>query len=93
MNYDYGTNRFLGFTGLNYVDGSFLKIKNITLGYTLPVNISKKASIEKLRFYGTVTNPLIVARSHFLKEYDPEMNGSLEYPLTKQVVLGLNITF
>ncbi|WP_245957824.1 TonB-dependent receptor [Niabella yanshanensis] len=93
MNYDYGTNRFLGFTGLNYVDGSFLKIKNITLGYTLPVNISRKASIEKLRFYGTVTNPLIVARSHFLKEYDPEMNGSLEYPLTKQVVLGLNITF
>lgn len=93
MNYNYGASQFLGFSGLNYVDGSFLKIKNITLGYTLPANISKKASIEKLRLYGTVTNPVIIARSHLLKEYDPEMNGSLEYPLTKQVVLGLNITF
>jgi hypothetical protein len=28
-----------------------------------------------------------------IKQYDPEMNGVLDYPLTKQVVAGLNLTF
>lgn len=93
MNYLSTTSSMTGFSGLSYVDGSFFKIKNITLGYTLPTNIAKKVSIQKLRFYGTITNPLIVAKSHFLKQYDPEMNGVLDYPLTKQVVAGLNITF
>lgn len=93
MNFNYGAQQFPGFSGLSYVDGSFFKIKNITLGYTMPVDISQKASINKLRLYGTITNPVIIARSHFLKQYDPEMNGALDYPLTKQVVVGLNITF
>jgi hypothetical protein len=82
-----------GFSGLTYLDGSFFKIKNITFGYTLPESVSKRASIQKLRIYGTITNPLIVAKSHLIKQYDPEMNGSLDYPLTRQVVAGLNLTF
>jgi hypothetical protein len=36
---------------------------------------------------------LIVAKNHLLKQYDPEMNGVLDYPLTKQAVVGLNVTF
>jgi hypothetical protein len=83
----------VGFAGLNYVDGSFFKIKNITIGYTMPANLIKKASIQRLRIYGTITNPLIVAKSHIIKDYDPEMNGILDYPLTRQMVAGLNITF
>lgn len=82
-----------GFSGLSYVDGSFFKIKNITLGYTLPENVSRRVSIQRLRVYGTITNPLIIAKSQRLKQYDPEMNGLLDYPLTKQVVAGLNVTF
>ena len=93
MNYQYSSSTITGFSGLTYVDGSFLKIKNITLGYTLPANTSRMASIQKLRLYGTVTNPLIVAKSHLIKQYDPEMNGEIGYPLTKQVVVGLNVTF
>jgi TonB-linked SusC/RagA family outer membrane protein len=93
MNYLMNTSNMIGFTGLNYVDGSFFKIKNITLGYTLPTKLLKKVSIEKFRLYGTITNPLVVANSHLLQQYDPEMNGSLAYPLTKQVVIGLNVTF
>jgi TonB-linked SusC/RagA family outer membrane protein len=92
MNYS-STSNLAGFSGLTYVDGSFFKIKNISLGYTLPANISKRASIQKLRVYGTMTNPLIVAKSHLIKNYDPEMNGSLDYPLTRQIVVGLNVTF
>lgn len=82
-----------GYYALPYVDGSFFKIKNITLGYTMPSNICKSIGIQKFRLYGTITNPLVVAKSHLVKEYDPEMGGNLDFPLTKQLVFGLNLTF
>jgi hypothetical protein len=75
MNYLASSSTMIGFSGLNYVDGSFFKVKNITLGYTLPTRIAKKISLQRFRVYGTITNPLIIAKSHFLKDYDPEMNG------------------
>lgn len=92
MNFQTGTS-MLGFSGLNYVDGSFFKIKNITLGYTLPPNAAKKIAMRSVRFYGTITNPLVITKSHLLKDYDPEMNGEMDYPLTKQFVFGLNVSF
>ncbi|MFA4870567.1 MAG: TonB-dependent receptor [Pedobacter sp.] len=82
-----------GFSGLSYVDGSFFKIKNITVGYTLPESIAKKIAMQKVRFYSTLTNPLVITKSHLLKDYDPEMNGVMDYPLTKQFVFGLNVSF
>lgn len=82
-----------GFSAMAYVDGSFFKIKNITLGYTLPDKLLKKIGLTNLRVYGTITNPLIVAKSDLLKDYDPEMNGQLNYPLTKQLVFGINVSF
>lgn len=93
MNFQASPSTMVGFSGLNYVDGSFFKIKNITLGYTLPTGLAKKIALQRLRLYATLTNPLIVAKSHLLKNYDPEMNGTLDYPLTKQAVVGLNVTF
>lgn len=92
MNYQ-SPNSLAGFSGLTYVDGSFFKIKNITLGYTLPSKTAKRISMQRLRVYATITNPLIIAKSHLINDYDPEMNGSLEYPLTRQIVGGLNVTF
>ena len=88
-----GLEQYTGYYALRYVDGSFIKIKNITLGYSLPKSILKSAGIEKCRFYATITNPFVFAKSHLLKDYDPEMNGSLKYPLTKQFVFGVNVTF
>ena len=82
-----------GFAARAYVDGSFFKIKNITLGYTLPDKLLKKIGLTNLRVYGTITNPLVISKSHLIKDYDPEMNGSLNYPLTKQLVFGLNVSF
>ncbi|AHF16853.1 collagen-binding protein [Niabella soli DSM 19437] len=93
MNYLSTSSTMTGFSGLTYVDGSFFKIKNITVGYTLPANLVKKFALQKFRLYGTITNPLVLAKSPLLKQYDPEMNGALSYPLTKQVVVGLNVTF
>ena len=85
--------KYTGFDALAYVDGSFFKIKNITLGYTLPKKICAKWGIQNLRIYGTINNPLVVAKHHLLKDYDPEMNGSLNNPLTKQLVFGVNFSF
>jgi hypothetical protein len=92
MNYLETSSTMTGFSGLNFVDGSFFKIKNITLSYTLPQRLMSRMTIQRFRVYGTVTNPLIIAKSPYLKNYDPEMNGELSYPLTKQIVVGLNIT-
>ncbi len=82
-----------GYSSLQYVDGSYFKIKNITLGYTLPNRIMDRIGLDHLRFYATITNPLIHAKSDRLKDYDPEQNGNINYPLTKQFVFGMNLTF
>ncbi len=82
-----------GYTARAFVDGSFFKIKNITLGYTLGKKACSKIGLKNFRVYATITNPLVVAKSHLIKDYDPEMNGSLDFPLTKQLVFGVNLSF
>ena len=86
-------NQMDGNGGITYVDGSFFKVKNITLGYTVPAKLTRKAGIESARIYGTITNPIVVAHSDLIEDYDPEMNGDLDYPLTKQLVFGINVQF
>ena len=88
-----GITDYDGYSGLNYVDGSFWKVKNITLGYTLPKKLLKKLGVESIRVYGTITNPFVFAKSDLLEDYDPEMAGSIDYPLTKQMVFGVNVSF
>ena len=83
------------FNSFSIVDGSFIKIKNITLGYTLPKSISRKAMMEKVRIYATAYNPFIFAFDKQLRkiDVDPETNGSDVFPTYKQFVFGVNITF
>nr|WP_308991019.1 TonB-dependent receptor [Mariniflexile sp. KMM 9835]MDQ8210574.1 TonB-dependent receptor [Mariniflexile sp. KMM 9835] len=79
--------------GLSIVDGSYFKIKNITLGYTLPEHLTSKIGLTNLRVYGTVYNSLIIAKSHLLDGLDPESGASDSFPLYKQMVFGLNVSF
>ena len=81
------------YTSLAWVDGTFFKIKNITLGYTMPAKICRSIGISNLRVYGTITNPYVWAKSDLLKNYDPEMGGKMDFPLTKQLVFGVNLSF
>lgn len=78
---------------LQYRDGSFIKLKNITLGYTLPKKISKIALMDQCRFYFTAYNPFIIVKDKQLRDTDPETNGSDAFPLYKQFVFGVNLTF
>lgn len=78
---------------LRYVDGSFIKIKNITLGYSVPRNVLKKIGMTRLRVYSTITNPFIWRKSDMLKGMDPENNASDKFPLYKTIVFGVNASF
>lgn len=81
-------------SNINHFDGSYIKVKNLTLGYTLPKNLLRKANIEKARFYFTAANPFIWTKSDYLENYDPEKGGDDDdAPLYKQFVLGVNFTF
>lgn len=80
-------------SALRVRDGSFIKVKKITLGYTFPVNISRKALMEKCRIYATAYNPFIYVKDKQLKGTDPETNGSDAFPTFRQFVFGVNLTF
>lgn len=80
-------------SSLTYRDGSFIKVKNITLGYTLPQSISQKALMSRCRIYATAYNPFLYVKDKQLKGTDPETNGSDSFPLYRQFVFGVNITF
>jgi TonB-linked SusC/RagA family outer membrane protein len=75
---------------LYYVDGSFVKIRDISLGYALPASVVQKLSLSRLRVYTTLKN--FFTFSH-MKPYDPERGGLISFPMTKQVVFGLNVNF
>lgn len=77
-------------TTLGYQDGSFAKIRNITLGYTLPDNVAKKMHLSKLRFYVNARNFFVFSK---IKDFDPEGEGSFERPLTKLLLAGINVEF
>jgi hypothetical protein len=77
-------------TTLIYKDGSFIKIRNITLGYTLPQSMTKRFGLASLRWYVSAKNYFTFSK---VKDYDPEGQGSFERPLTKLIMTGLNIEF
>ena len=82
-------------------DGSFLRVNNITLGYTLPTILTAKLKIQSLRLYGTVNNLKVFTN---YSGYDPEVATRNSDPLTPGVdfaayprarvfVFGVNATF
>ena len=71
--------------------GSFLKLRNIQLGYTVPAVISKKLRMERLRFYCSAQNLLTIKSKDFTGE-DPE-NPNFSYPIPVNITFGLNIGF
>jgi len=84
---------YLGNTTLQYVDGSYVKLKTATLGYTLPGSALKTAWMSSLRAYVTCNNIFVKAKSHLIKDYDPERGGAEDSPLSRQLVVGLNVGF
>ena len=83
---------------LYIVDGSYLRLKNISLGYTLPRNLTRQISIERLRFFMMAEN-LVTWTKYW--GFDPEISSGGKslgidkgvYPQARIWTVGLNLTF
>ena len=75
------------------VDASYVKVKNITLGFTFPKNIINKIGCNHLRLYATVTNPFVFTK---YKGFDPEWADAAaknDGPSTITYQIGASIKF
>jgi TonB-linked SusC/RagA family outer membrane protein len=81
-------------------DGSFLRVNNVTLGYSIPVKILSKVKVNKLRVYATANNLAII--THYTG-YDPEVNVAngtpvtpgldySAYPRSRTYIIGINLS-
>ena len=91
------TSRPLGVANDRYLQNiGYLRLKNLTIGYTLPEKLTKKAYISKLRLYFTGENLFYWAPGLHGKYVDPEMamtGGNLRlYPWQKSFIFGIDIT-
>ena len=74
---------------LAYQNASYLRLRSLQLGYTLPKKVTSKMKIQNLRFYVTATNLLTFTK---VLSYSPEVTGNI-YPETQQTVFGVNFSF
>ncbi len=83
------------FSSYTVEDGSYLKLRNIELGYTLPASISQKAAMNKLRFYASGRNLLTLKKGWGKDRYtsfDPEM-PEYGYLTPMFLTFGIQVTF
>jgi TonB-linked SusC/RagA family outer membrane protein len=86
------TNTANTYTGSDYwlFNGAYFRVKNITLGYTLPDNIMKKIFVKGLRVYFTAND--LPALSHYPKGWDPEVGSTSDF-ISTSFTFGANIKF
>lgn len=88
----------IGLTASNTVNSffventSFMRLKNVEVGYTLPASLTKKIGISKARFYVNGVN-LFTWDKMKTKDYDPEIWNSATYPVYRVFNSGVNIVF
>lgn len=81
---------------LSYEDGSFVRVKNITLAYSLPQNASKKFGMERMRIYLTALNPFLFTSFEGIDPEQTTFGGGTKYAQaanTRQFIFGVNLTF
>jgi len=78
-------------TALLYEKANYFKIKDITLSYNFEKEWLKALHMANARVYCSLKNFITI--NALDDNYDPERGGSINFPLAKQFVLGLNVTF
>ena len=71
-------------------NGNYLKLKNLTIGYTFPTKWMQKLYVKNLRIYATGENLLTITK---FKGLDPEMVAGNGYLPIRQYAFGINVTF
>ncbi len=94
-----GANSNALFSDFYVEDGSFVRLQNVQLGYTLPESVVEKVGIDRLRFYVSANNLLTLTE---YRGYDPTtstgepIGGGIDYgfyPNPKTFVFGVNLKF
>jgi TonB-linked SusC/RagA family outer membrane protein len=75
---------------LAYQDGSFVRIRNISLGYSLPARLTKRIHASNVRVYVSALNPFLFTN---FRGIDPEGSTGITTPSVKTIMTGLNISF
>ncbi|MEM8966895.1 MAG: TonB-dependent receptor [Bacteroidota bacterium] len=85
--------------GFNYAvsdfwlyNAAYLRVQNITMGYSLPTSLTQRVSLQKVRVYAALRNFLTLRSADLLEGWDPEVdfNG---HPIMKSALFGINIKF
>ncbi|GAB3993601.1 TonB-dependent receptor [Spirosoma daeguense] len=81
-------------------DGSYFRIRNITLGYNVPNTLTQKIKVQSVRIYAGVQNPLTVSKylgyNPEVSGYEGPLTGGVDYgsyPLARTYTIGLNLGF
>ncbi|RIH67183.1 SusC/RagA family TonB-linked outer membrane protein [Mariniphaga sediminis] len=80
-------------------NGAYLRVKNITLGYTVPESITSKISVKSLRIYSSVSDLFSIHK--YPKGWDPEhkitdnniLSSLSAYPITSSLIFGVSVKF
>jgi hypothetical protein len=72
------------------LDASYARLKNITVGYTLPQKLSKKIDLSRVRVYASGYNLLTISKVPDV--LDPELMGDA-YPMLHSYTFGVQVTF
>ena len=103
----YGNDQNMLISSRYIEDGSYLRLKSLTLGYNLPESLIKKLNMSKVHLYVTADNVITFTK---YSGFDPEVNFYSQsgnnplknvapgvdygtYPQTKDVIFGVNLTF
>lgn len=78
------------YTTLQYEKSDFIRLRNVTLGYTLPKDLGKKVDISRCRIYVQAQNPWIWTS---YKGVDPEGAAGITRPSASSWIIGLNLNF
>ena len=83
---NYGT-----FSDYWLINGAYLRIKNISLGYQIPHFLSEKLILQNARVYVNISDPL--SFDHFPTGWDPETPSGGAYWITSSILFGISINF
>ena len=75
-------------------DASYIRLKNLQIGYTIPANVTRKFGVSRLRVY--VSGENLWTGTSLRKQFDPETIGEWNgngYPLSTTLSGGLSLTF
>jgi len=84
--------RNTAFSNFWYASGSFLRLKFLTVSYSIPAKLYQKFGISNIKFYASGSNLFVISKFNN-KYYDPELGSGFAFPIIKSYNAGFNVSF